>query len=124
MMKKGVLLLLFFLCLASCKTEGAENELQKPESEMAFDQGKWQQKEGEDYPYRDKMFKSILYSQEVRRLNKEHLLELLGEADRVNVDHFYYTITQKRLGFWPLHTKTMVIKFLENDSIEWIKIHE
>ena len=52
------------------------------------------------------------------------LFELLGEPDYSKEDHHYYRITETRLGIWTLTTKTMVVKFTNDTSIEWIKIHE
>jgi hypothetical protein len=79
---------------------------------------------GVDYPFRDKMLNDIVYNDTIRSLNKEQILDLLGQPDRTNEDYLYYLVAQKRLFFWPLHTKTMVIKFKENITIDWIKVHE
>lgn len=80
-------------------------------------------KEGADYPYRDPMLKAFVYNDTVRNLEIREILDLLGEPDRQTEGYFYYTVSQKRIGSWPLHTKSLVIKF-SNDSIEWIKIHD
>ncbi len=45
-------------------------------------------------------------------------------GDRINENYLYYMIAQKRIGSWPLHTKTMVIMLSDEDTIEWIKIHD
>lgn len=93
-------------------------------AEISFDKTKWKFKEGLDYPYRDKMLNSIVYNDTVRALNKDEILDLLGEPDRSNDGYLYYMISQRRLGFWPLHTKTLVIKLSGDTTIDWIKIHE
>jgi len=98
----------------------------KPDSEMVFDKAKWNAKNGADYPYRDKMVNDIVYNDTIRTLDKIEILDLLGEPSyyRNNKNFLYYTIKQKRLISWPLHTKSMVIKLSEDNTIEWIKIHE
>jgi len=93
-------------------------------SETTFDKTKWRVKEGLNYPYRDQMLNSIAYNDTVRALNKDEILDLLGAPDRRNDGYLYYMISQRHLGFWPLHTKTLVIKLSEDSTIDWIKIHE
>ena len=126
-MKIRVFILFLLICCFACKTDTAENaqhEKKKPDSEMAFDKAKWKMKDGEDYLYRDKMLNDVVYNDTVRALNKDEILDLLGKPDRSHENHLYYRIAQKRLVFWPLHTKTLVIKFSEDNTIDWIKIHE
>lgn len=91
---------------------------------MSFDQAKWKEKDGKDYPFRDRMLNDIVYNDTVRSRNKEQILDLLGEPDRTNENYLYYMIAQRRLGFWPLHTKSLVIKFSDDNTVDWIKIHE
>jgi hypothetical protein len=93
-------------------------------TEVKFDKTKWGTKEGSDYPYRELMLQDIVYNDTIRELTKDELLELLGEPDRSNEGHLYYMISQKKLGFWPIKTKTLVIKLFEDNTIEWLKIHE
>ena len=118
------ILLVFCLSCNSDRSKDGGNGTNPPDTDIVFDKERWREKEGEDYPFRDQMFRDVLYNDTVRFLGKEELLDLLGEPDRTNENHLYYEITQKRLGSWPLFTKTMVIKFSDSDSIEWIKIHE
>lgn len=121
------IIVLFLSCIA-CNNASEENT-EKPEksiltTDIAFDKKKWATRDGVDYPYREKMLNDIVFNDTLRALNKDEFLEMLGEPDRTNENYLYYTIAQKRLGFWPLNTKTMVIKFSESDTIDWIKIHE
>jgi len=118
---------LLLLCTSSCSTE----EDQKSEvtdsvvaTDVQFNKAKWRIKEGKTYPFRDQMLDDVVYNDTIRTLNKGDILELLGEPDKVVAGHLYYTVSQRRLGTWPLSTKTMVIKLTEHDSIEWIKIHK
>ena len=128
-MKIKVFTILIMICCLACN-RGRENYSEdmktKPLSEMAFDKAKWETKHGEGYPYRDKMLNDVVYNDTVRTLNRDEIIELLGEPSyyRDDKNFLYYTITQKRLGPWPLHTRSMVIKLSENNTIVWIKIHE
>jgi len=126
-MRTRFLIISLLLCCLSCNTESEEKsdiEDKGTEAEITFDKKKWRIKEGEDYPYRDQMVKDLVYNDTVRMLREDEIIELLGEPDRINEGHLYYTITQKRLGSWVLHSKTMVIKLTEDYRIDWIKIHE
>jgi hypothetical protein len=120
-------LLVLFLWGWSCTTEKKEKYDQvTPETAVksTFNKEKWSVKEGEDYPYRAQMLEEIVYNDTIRTLHKNEILALLGEPDRTNEGHLYYLIAQKRLGFWTLHSKTLVIKLSDDDTIDWIKIHE
>lgn len=126
-MKANIVSIFLIACCLSCNTnreERSENEKNTPGSEMSFDREKWRVKEGKDYPFREGMLNYLLYNDTLRSQNKYELLDLLGEPDRTNDNYLYYMIEQKRLGSWPVHTKTLVIKFTNDYSIEWIKIHE
>ncbi|MFC2107706.1 hypothetical protein ACFLRY_05175 [Bacteroidota bacterium] len=126
-MKYITIILLVILSFTSCNTtkdEKPDKESSISESDTIFDKTKWRVKDGSDYPYRDQMLHDIVYNDTVRSLNENEIIELLGEPDRINEGFLYYMISQKRIGFWPLHTRTLVIKISEDTSIEWIKIHE
>lgn len=121
------LLIPFLLCCFACNSESEQKsgiENRGVETEFAFDKTKWSAKEGKDYLYRKQMLNDVLYNDTLRVLNKDEIIEMLGEPDRSNDGYLYYMIAQKRLGFWPLHTKTMVIKLADDSLIDWIKIHE
>lgn len=109
-------------CLA-CKNT-SEETTEDGKTEMAFDKAKWQMKEDNDYPYRDKMLSDLIASDSLKTLKKEGILELLGEPTRTDNNYLFYMVSQERAGFWPLHTKTLVIKFTKADSVEWVKIHQ
>lgn len=93
-------------------------------NEIDIDRKKWNVKDGSDYPYRELMLNDILYNDTIRSFKREDIIDLLGDPDRINENHPIYTIFQKRLWKWPLHTKTMVIKLSSDNSVEWIKVHE
>ena len=73
--------LLFVCCLAynNDREDYTEDMKLKPDSEMVFDKAKWRTKDGADYPYRDKMLNDVVYNDTVRTLNKDEILDLLGE---------------------------------------------
>ena len=73
------------------------------------------------------MLNAVVYNDTIRTLNTRiKLLELLGEPDYYRDDRsfLHYRITESRIAFFTLHTKTIVIKLSEDNAIEWIKIHE
>ncbi len=122
-MKAHIVIAFLISCCFGCKTEPAETP-DTNKNAHPFNQAQWQTKEGDNYPYREKMFHTVVYNDTIRSLNKEEILEVLGPADRSENNHYYYRISQTKLRDWPLHTTSMVIKFSEADSVVWIKIHE
>lgn len=128
-MRWSICLLLGIIHFLSCQNdrEGPSNAGVVEESmEMTFDREKWRIQDGKDYPYRAKMLNDVLYNDTIRTLNKEEILELLGAPSyyRDNDNFLYYTITQSSIGLLNLKSKTMVIKLDEDQSVEWIKVHE
>ena len=117
-MKRSVLVLFITALTLSCSQKAVENE------EMPFDKTKWNTKDEHDYLYRDRMVDKVVYNDTIRTLNKVQLLELLGKPDYTRDEHLYYRISETKIGFWTLKTKTMVIKLEEDKSIVWIKIHD
>ena len=122
-MVKLLLQILFIGALSlACTRNNTDKDSTKPE--IVFNQEQWQLKEGKDYPYREKMYKAIVYNDTIRNLNKPQILNLLGTPTKTVDEYVYYRVQQTRLLGWPLHTRTVVFKFKEDKSIEWIKIHE
>jgi len=99
---------------------------EKPPLPIPFNQEQWLLKNAEDYPFRNRMVPAILQNDSIRSLSKSQIIHLLGtpDMDRNHDDYLYYMISQKRIGSWPMHTKSMVFKFNGTDQIEWIKIHK
>ncbi len=119
-------LLFTLVCMAlmSCSDCVTDEKREMEDIDLSsFDRSLWQEKEGMDYPNRCGMYPDILYDSSLRGASKDEILELMGLPDRFQENHFYYRIDQQRLGVWPLHTTTLVIKFDEDDLVEWIKIH-
>ena len=115
-MKLKLITLFILIYIFSCKPDTV--------TDTTFDKEQWTVKHNDDYPYRPSMLNNVVYNDTIRTLNKAEIIDLLGEPDRRNEGYIYYMIEQKRLGFWPLHSRFLVVKFKDNDSIEWIKIHE
>lgn len=88
-----------------------------------FDAELWKIQNGLDYPNRDHMVDDLITQEILKPLKKTEIIELLGMPDRVDSHYLFYTIDQKRLGLWPLHTKTLVIE--DRDSLaNRVMIHE
>ena len=119
-MRQIIIYIVLSTILLSCNNQ-EEATIEKSD----FNQKKWLTKEGNDYPYRNDMLDAILYNDSIRTLNKTQILALLGEPNRINKEYLYYTISQKRLGLSPLHTKTIIVKMsADNSRVDWIKLHE
>jgi len=67
---------------------------------------------------------TIVYNVWGRALNKDEILVQFEEPDRINGNHPNYITTQRRLGLWPLLSKTLAIKLSEDNNIDWVRIHE
>ena len=93
-------------------------------TQIPFDAEKWSVKDGWSYTYRDMMLDDVVTNQAFRSLSTAEIIDRLGEPTRINEGHLYYRIAQKRAVLWPLHTKTLVIKMNNQDSVEWMKIHQ
>lgn len=132
-MKKLLFYIAILLLCLSCRENGnpeAKNasevseNISEEENDSIFSPEKWKIKDGFDHPYRNAMLKKLMNDQDFRSLNRNEVLEILGEPTRIDTNYLFYRIEQKRLGLWPIHTKTMVVKFRNDSLIEWIKIHE
>lgn len=124
-MKKIIVLTLIFISTISCKNDVDGNNADNPEpqAEIAFNQKKWQIKNENDYPYRKDMISHLIASDTIKTLNKAGIIDLLGQPDRIDNDHLFYQIDQKRIASWPISTKTLVIKMENDEVVEWVKIH-
>lgn len=100
----------------SCTTTSVE--------QIPFEKSKWEIMQGLDYPYRPQMVDTLLYSDLLRKLPRSAILDSLGQPDRMHQNHLYYQIAQRRIGLWPLHTTTLVIKLNEDENVDWIKLHQ
>lgn len=94
------------------------------DAEILFDKAKWNTKKGASYPYREKMLNNVIYNDSLRTLKREAVIEYLGEPTRVQDEYAYYLIEKKKALVLTLTARTLVIKFNEDDKVEWMKIHE
>lgn len=121
---KKIILLIFIISFISCKEENAITESRQEKTVIVLNKVNWNKKEADDYLYRELLIDSVIENKELRSLKQNELINVLGEPNRMENNHLYYTISQEKLGFWPLNQKTLVIKYSESDTITWIKIHE
>lgn len=117
----NVSFLLLVLCIITNSSCVEDNE---ELVEIEFEKENWQIKVGNDYVYRKQMLKSVLYNDSLRTLKKNEIIALLNMPDKEVDNHLYYMIEQQRLGLWPLHTRTLVVKINDKEDVEWIKLHE
>ncbi|MDB5193726.1 MAG: hypothetical protein JWQ96_3289 [Segetibacter sp.] len=113
-------LLLFFLAFLACKNKSDEK------SEEKFDKIKWATKQDREYTYRDKMLADFMTSYKLNGVPKDSVLSLLGQPLRSENGYLYYIVDQKFLPntYFPISTKSLVIKLTKDSTVEWRKIHE
>lgn len=116
-------------CLSSCKSdskqERREHDGPGPKTqERVFESSGWKKKNGEDYPFRNKMLDDLIDSQRLKTMKYNEVVTLLGEPDRTDSLYLFYRIEQKRIYSWPIHTKTLVIKLFNDSTVKWVKIHQ
>lgn len=115
--------MVFVFCCVACNNKENNNQTAGA-SEIAFDKTKWAIKQGMDYPYRDLMLNDLMYGHELHDIPKDSLVAMLSQPDRTDSLYLFYRIAQERIGFFPLHTKTLVFKLHPDSTVLWIKIHE
>jgi len=115
----------FALCL-SCKNDpDAKAENGQNDAEMAFDAAKWKTVDKDSaFVYREKMLHDLVYSQNLKALNEQQLLERLGPPTRKDNGYLFYQVSQEKAGFFPLHTKTLVVKLSAEGQVEKVLIHK
>lgn len=123
----SVLFLLMLLCI-SCDQE-KEQSASVPEKEVnqttePFTSAKWKKQQEGEFPFRPLMYKEVLYSDSLRTLSKQDIIQLLGAPSREENNHLYYLVERTRMGTWTVKQKSLVFKFNQQDSVEWIKLHE
>ena len=98
--------------------------VETPTEKVKFNSKEWAIKNEDGYLHRASMLDDVIWNERIRSLRRDSLIQVLGRPDREKNNHLYYLIDQKRIGFWPMNTKTMVIKLNELSGVEWIKIHQ
>ncbi|MGB1268870.1 MAG: hypothetical protein ACPG45_03965 [Flavobacteriaceae bacterium] len=118
---KHLFLFCFILVSTSCKKQEeaiTENHI------LEFNNKKWLIKEGYTYPNREEMLPVLFANDTLKKLQRNAIYNLLGIPNRTDKNYLFYTVSQRRIGFFPLHTKTLVIKLQGNDSLNKVMIHE
>jgi thiol-disulfide isomerase/thioredoxin len=92
-------------------------------SDSKFDSVKWKVKKGGEYPYRDQMLEDLVTNDSIRSLSQKELIALLGPPKKIDNNHLFYLISEKK-AIITLHTKTLVIKYKDEKELEWMKIHQ
>jgi hypothetical protein len=119
--KSSCVVICLLLCVA-CQKEDASKKVAT--DYLVFDEVKWNIKEGWDYPYRDSMLQDLITDSLFRVYKRDKVLQLLGEPTKTDSNYVFYRVKQTRFNLFPLHTKTLVILFTEDSTIQWMKIHE
>ena len=109
------------LVVCACNNTGKHPASNLPDQK--FNAAKWRVKEGEDYPFREKMLKNLVDSVPLKGIKYAQLIQLLGPPDRVDSSYLFYRVFQKRIDLFPISTKTLVIKLTQDSPVEWRKIH-
>lgn len=91
---------------------------------IAFDREKWQDKDEFDYVYRNKMIMDLIDSETLKKLNEKEIIDLLGQPERIDSAYLFYRVSQEKIGFFPLHTTTLVVKLSGDDGENKVMIHE
>jgi hypothetical protein len=127
LMKFITSLLLSFFFGMSCNTGTREDNVSAgiaPETRMEFESTKWKEKKDRDYPHRAAMLDDLVDNEKLKKLKRDEVINMLGEPDRSDTLYLFYRVAQKRLYSWPIHTTTLVIKFKEDSTVHWVKIHQ
>ena len=115
-MKIKYLLILFLSVCFSCKPKRQPDE--------KFDKAKWAVNVDDEYLYRNLMINDLMSHHELHGLKKDKIIEMLGEPNRIDSSYLFYTVFWDHIGPLTVHTKTLVIKFGNDRTVEWRKIHE
>lgn len=117
----AVLALALFACRPNEKSEGKSTPAT---TDNGFSKTKWLEKNSDGYLYRDKLLDGLIASGTLKKMDKQEVLRFLGQPDRSDKNYLFYTVAQKKIGFFPLHTKTMVIELDTVNHVKTVKIHQ
>lgn len=118
-MNKLIIILLVFNCITACNNKKDKQAI----APQKFDKIKWQQKDGNAYPYRQAMVDHLRDSVNIKNIPYDSLMKLLGPPDRVNEGHLYYDIYKKEVGMVTFGTQAFVIKLKPDSTVEWRKTY-
>lgn len=89
-----------------------------------FDRAQWLLTDGADHPERAALIQDLMASDTLKKMSRKQLLDFLGAPTRTDGLYVFYEISRERWGFFPLHTRTLVVKFNDAHAVDWIRIHE
>ena len=115
-----IVLILLFSCSNKPKEESKPI---KNKSQTAFDSKKWKLKLDKDYPWRSLMTDALLYSDTLRVMSKEQVLDVLGQPDRIDNNYLFYTVSESRFVLFVLNQKTLVVVLSEDGSKNKVMLH-
>lgn len=120
MRNSNIILIMVLLFLASCSSS---DQKESTKVDNKFDKQKWAELYDSEFIYRQDMLDDLISNYLQHGMKQDSVMRLLGEPDRIDNGHLFYKISQKKLGFFPLATKTLVIKFKQDSTLEWRKVH-
>ena len=91
--------------------------------EIAFNKEKWMITEGSDYIYRQKMLNDIIETRILKGLTREEVLALLGEPTRIDKNYLFYKVSESKIGFFTLGTKTLVLQLTQDSVVGPVMVH-
>jgi hypothetical protein len=94
------------------------------ENGIVFDQKKWNMKNEDGFAYRNVMLKDLIKSNKLKKLKKQEIIDLLGQPDRIDSAYLFYRVAQQRIGEFPLHTTTLVIKISNDTTGNAVMVHD
>lgn len=117
------MLCLFLFCLMLCMS-CSDSKTVANKTDILFNKEKWMIQEAYTYPYRPLMLNHIMDSDTLRSMTLDQVQDMLGEPSRIDSQYLFYTIDQKRIQFFPLHTTTLVLRLNSADRVEAILVHK
>lgn len=123
-MIRATVISLIAICCFACGENQKPKEHHTDSSAMPFDFVKWHMQVNSEYPFREKMYKDLVYSNMLKKLNRQEIFALLGQPTRTDSLYLFYRVAENKIGLFTLHTTTVVIKLNEQDSVEKVLIHE
>lgn len=112
---------MFLWCLLGVSACRQSDHTKQP---MVFDPVKWKEADGVDFPHRIRMLKDLMEHHDLHGITKDSLLKDLGEPTRADKDYLFYQVKQERIGSFPLHTITLVIKLGPDSLVDKVMIHK
>jgi len=97
------------------------------ERQEKFDTEKWLVKVDMDYPYRDLMIDDLVNNRQIKGLQYQELVKLLGEPQRnwqADSNQYYYQIVEDYgMDIDPVYTKNLMIQ-LQDSVVTEFKVQE